>query len=110
MYYVVKINGVYDIVCALCMLQFLNIPYIGRIHLNMIKNNDTNIILRRYYAYWILTYGYMRLTASDINFIKMSYFIEALCTVNELLYYTNDIDIYKSLFVIIVSLLFGIIL
>jgi len=109
MYYVVKINGVYDIVCALCMLQFLTIPYIGRIHLNMIKNNDTNIILRRYYAYWILTYGYMRLTTTNINFIKMSYFIEAVCIANEL-YYTNDIHMDKALFVIILSLLFGILI
>jgi len=76
----------------------------------MIKNNETNIIFQRYYAYWILTYGYIRLTASDINLIKMSYFIEALCTANELLYYTNDINIDKSLFVIIVSLFFGIVI
>ena len=73
------------------------------------KNNENNIIFQRYYAYWITTYGYMRLTTSDINFIKMSYFIEAFCTANEL-YYTNDIHIYKSLFVITVSLLFGIVI
>jgi len=54
-------------------------------------------------------YGYMRLTTSDINFIKMSYFIEALCTANEL-YYTNDIHTNKALFVIIISLLFGIVI
>ena len=110
MYYIVKLNGIYDIICALCILRYIRIPYIGTIHLNMIKNNETNIIFQRYYAYWILTYGYMRLTASDINFIKMSYLIEALCTLNELLYYTNDINIHKSLFVIIVCLLFGIVI
>ena len=110
MYYIVKINGIYDIICSLCILRYIHIPYIETIHLNMIKNNETNIIFQRYYAYWILTYGYMRLTASDINFIKMSYLIEALCTLNELLYYTNDINIHKSLFVIIVCLLFGIVI
>jgi hypothetical protein len=73
----------------------------------MIKNNEDNIIFQRYYAYWILTYGYMRLTTSDINFIKMSYFIEAACTSNEI-YHTNDIDIEKALFVILVSLFLGI--
>jgi len=109
MYYIVKLNGIYDIICALCILRYIRIPYIGTIHLNMIKNNETNIIFQRYYAYWISTYGYMRLTTSDINFIKMSYFIEAFCTANEL-YYTNDIHIYKSLFVITVSLLFGIVI
>jgi len=107
MYYIVKINGVYDILCSLCILRYIHIPYIGTIHLNMIKNNETNIIFQRYYAYWILTYGYMRLTTSDINVIKMSYFIEAGCTANEI-YHKNDIDIGKALFVIIVSLLLGI--
>jgi hypothetical protein len=89
------------------MLRYVDIPYLGTIHLNMIKKNETNIIFQRYYAYWILTYGYMRLTISDINFVKMSYFIEAACIANEACY-TNDIYIDKALFVIIVSLLFGI--
>jgi len=109
MYYIVKINGIYDIICSLCILDYIRVPYIGTIHLNMIKDNETNIIFQRYYAYWIFTYGCMRLTTSDINFIKMSYFIEALCTANEL-YYTNDIHTNKALFVIIVSLLFGILI
>ena len=109
MYYLVKINGIYDILCGLSILHYINIPYLNTIHLNMIYNNEHNNIFKRYYAYWILTYGYMRLTTSDINFIKMSYFIEAFCTANEL-YYTNDIHIYKSLFVITVSLLFGIVI
>ena len=108
MYYIVKINGIYDIICSLCILDYIRVPYIGTIHLNMIKDNETNIIFQRYYAYWIITYGYMRLTTSDINFIKMSYVIEAICIANEV-YYTNDIYIDKGLFVIIVSLLFGII-
>lgn len=109
MHYIVKINGIYDIVCGVCILQYIHIPYLGTLHLNMIKNNETNFIFQRYYAYWILTYGYMRLTTSDIRFIKMSYFIEALCIANEL-YSTSDIHTEKALFVITVSLLFGIIL
>jgi len=109
MYYIVKTNGIYDIICGLCILQYIRIPYIGTIHLNMIKNNETNAIFQRYYAYWILTYGYMRLTTSDIHFIKMSYYIEAFCTINELVF-TNDIVPEKALFVIFVSLLFGIVI
>ena len=105
MNYLIKINGAYDILCGLCILQYINIPYIGTIHLNMIKNNSSNIIFQRYYAYWILTYGSMRLTR-DAQIIKMSYFIEALCTVNEMVY-TNDIYTEKALFVIIVSLVFA---
>ena len=105
MYYLVKANGIYDILCGLTILQYINIPYLGSIHLNMIKNNEGNFIFKRYYAYWILTYGYMRLTTSDINFIKVSYFIEAACIANEL--YFMDIHIEKALFVVVVSLLFG---
>jgi hypothetical protein len=55
MYYIVKINGIYDIICSLCILDYIRVPYIGTIHLNMIKDNETNIIFQRYYAYWILT-------------------------------------------------------
>ena len=112
MYLLVKANGIYDILCALCILQFINIPYLGSIHLNMIKNNENNQnnpIFERYYAYWILTYGYMRLTTSDIHFIKMSYYIEALCTINELAF-TNNIVPEKALFVIFLSLFFGIVI
>jgi len=108
MYYVVKINGIYDILCGLCILQYIYIPYIGDIHLNMIKHNETNIIFQRYYAYWILTYGYIRLTSDHTQIIRMSYFIEALCIANEL--NMNDIHIEKALFVIIISLIFGIVL
>jgi hypothetical protein len=107
-YYIVKINGIYDILCGLCILNYIYFPYIGTIHLNMIKNNENNIIFQRYYAYWILTYGYMRLT-SNTRLIKVSYFIEAICTANEI-YTANDIYIEKGLFVIIVSLLFGIVI
>jgi hypothetical protein len=106
MYYLVKINGIYDILCGFTILGYMNIPYLGTIHLNMIKKNETNIILRRYYAYWILTYGSMRITTTDTFFIKMSYFIEAFCILNEL---CNTPDIYegKAIFVIVTSLLLG---
>jgi hypothetical protein len=74
----------------------------------MIKNNKNNPIFERYYAYWILTYGSMRLTTADTMFIRISYFIEAGCMTNEL--FTNDIDPEKALFVIILSLGFGFLL
>lgn len=109
MNYLVKINGIYDILCALNILQYINIPYLQSIHLNMIIHNQHNFIFKRYYAYWMLTYGYIRLTSYDINIIKMSYIIQALCTANEL-YFTNDIYKQKALFVIYFSLLFAILI
>jgi len=108
MYYLIKINGIYDILCALSILHYVDIPYLNTIHLNMIENNENNLIFKRYFAYWILTYGCMRLT-KDKKMIKISYFIEAICLSNEL-YFTNDIHMYKALFVIIVSFFTGIII
>lgn len=107
MNYIVKLNGVYDILCGLCILRYIQIPYLETLHLNMIRNNEDNLIFQRYYAYWILTYGSMRLTSSNPNLIKISYFIEAGCIANEA-YSTNDICTEKALFVICMSLLFGI--
>jgi len=108
MNFLVKVNGIYDILCALNILEYIYIPYLGNIHLNMINNNEYNHIFQRYYAYCILTYGYMRLTISDIHFIKMSYFIEAFCIANEL-HFTNDIHTETALFAIVASVFFGII-
>ena len=106
MQYIVKLNGIYDIACALCILKYIHIPYIESIHLNMINKNEDNHIFQRYYAYWILTYGYMRLTTISSDFIRMSYFIEAGCIANEI--YATDIKKEKALFVIVVSLALGI--
>jgi len=105
MEYIVKLNGIYDIACGLCILKYIYIPYLGSIHLNMIIKNENNRIFQRYYAYWILTYGYMRLTTISSDFVRMSYFIEAACIANEL--YTNDIQKEKALFVIVASLALG---
>jgi hypothetical protein len=105
MQYVTKINGIYDIACGLHILDYIYIPYVDSIHLNMIVGNETNIIFTRYYAYWILTYGSMRLFTNDTNIIRISYLLEALFTANE--YTTRDIYRRKALFVIIVSLLFA---
>jgi hypothetical protein len=106
MYYIVKINGLYDILCGLSILQYIRIPYVDTIHLNMIPSKVHNDIFKRYYAYWILTYGYVRLLSNDMNSIQMSYFIEAVCTANEL-YNTSDIHKEKAVFVIFTSLLLG---
>ena len=34
----VKINGIYDILCALSILKIINIPVLEQIHLQMFKN------------------------------------------------------------------------
>ena len=76
------INGLYDILCAACILRIIEIP---SIHLSMIKAT-TNPLVERYLAYWIFTYGVIRMLG-DYQLISCSYFIEALFFFNE---YRND--------------------
>ena len=94
--YVVKLNGIYDILSSLCMLSYLNIPYMSYAHTEMLYCKYP--ILYRYYAYWIITYGCMRLI-NDVNIIRISYIIEAICTANEL-FYKKAIHPIKAIYVI----------
>ena len=104
---IIKANGVYDILCALSILRVVKIPYLhlDRIHLSMIKNNNSNPLFERFLAYWIFTYGIMRLSVNS-SIITWSYYLEALFFANELFYY-HSVYIDKSLFVIFSSLLLG---
>ena len=106
MYYVVRLNGIYDVLCGLSILGYIRIPYLENLHLDMIKNNKNNEILKRYYAYWILTYGYIRLTQTDVNLLVMSYLIEAIFIANEV-YNTEDMYKEKGVFVVVASLGFA---
>ena len=63
----------------------------------MIRGNARNAIFKRYFAYWILAYGCMRLS-SDSMIIKASYLLEAICFANEMT--TSDIDVAKAAFVV----------
>ena len=95
------INGIYDVLCALCILDIINLPIISNLHLSMIKTNQDKSY-KRFFAYWIFTYGIMRLS-NDNLIIAYSYIIEASFIYNE---YLND-SVYenKAFFVIISSLL-----
>jgi hypothetical protein len=58
----------------------------------------------RFFAYWIFTYGVIRISNySDL--VSYSYYIEAACITNE--YNLGTISKNKALFVIILSLLLG---
>ena len=104
--YFVKINGIYDLLSSLCMLQYLHIPYINVAHMNMIY--DHSPILHRYYAYWIFTYGCMRLL-DNLDITRMSYIIEAAFTLNELLHsFINkkrDINFIGGVYIVVASVI-----
>ena len=83
-YYCIKINGAYDVLCAMSILNILNIPILNRTHLSMLTCNE-DPITKRMLAYWVFTYGIIRLY--DVGeIVTLSYILEAVCMANELRY------------------------
>ena len=87
---------------SLTILGLIKMPAIEHAHLRMIVNNEKNEIFRRYFAYWIMTYGCMRLS-DDRGIVKASYILEAVGIANEL--DLGEINNVKAVFVIASSLL-----
>ena len=56
---VVFVNGVYDVLCFLGIM--LSLPLIGSLHTGVFKPEELSPLLRRILAYWILTYGVIRI-------------------------------------------------
>ena len=79
--FIYRLNGIYDIICGLCML-FFNMPLITNLHMSMIKDKYRNNNIQRYFGYWIFTYGCMRLFG-NYTIIFISYILEILFLFNE---------------------------
>ena len=59
-----KINGIYDIVSSLSLLNVVYLPLINKIHASMIKTHSLRQmtpLTERYMAYWVMTNGLIRL-------------------------------------------------
>ena len=93
----IKINGIYDLLSSLCMLNYIYIPWFAEAHSDLLY--DKSPIIHRYYAYWIFTYGCMRLSDNK-EMVSLSYLLEAIFTANELLY-KNTIHKHKAIFIIV---------
>lgn len=112
--YIIKINGVYDILCALCILRVIYIPCLNDLHLSMMKdysptptsqvNTHSPQLFERFLSYWVFTYGVVRLSNS-YYIVSYSYYIEAVFFMNE--YIHNTVHSDKVLFVIGSSVLLG---
>jgi hypothetical protein len=112
--YIIQINGIYDILCALCILRVIYIPYLNNLHLSMMKHYSlplTNKIhthdiqlFERFFSYWIFTYGVVRL-GNNYKIVSYSYYIEAVFFTNEYIY--NSVHLDKVFFVIGSSILLG---
>jgi hypothetical protein len=99
--WIVFANGVYDILCALSILGFMNIPILNKLHVSIITYHANNHLFERFFAYWIFTYGIIRISGNML-LITASYAVEALCILNE--YRLGTIDPARGAFVIISSL------
>jgi len=106
LYYIYKLNGLYDILCAISILG-INIPIVKNLHLSMFMNDrEPDEMSQRFLAYWIFTYGIIRLYSSENIVIAYSYYIEAMAIANEsLVKKTMHMD--KAYFVICASILLG---
>ena len=96
------INGLYDMVCSLCILEIISIPYLSDLHLKMIK--EYNEMYERILGALVLTFGLMRLF-SGVRMAGISYIMEALYFYNELFH--DNLVIYKGMFVITTCMIMG---
>ncbi len=81
----VRLNGLYDLLCGACLLNFLQIPILNRLHIGMFHPTLTNPLSSRLLAYWIITYGMVRLICYT-PLLSISYYLEAACLWHELKY------------------------
>lgn len=108
---VIVLNGIYDVLCAISILHIINIPVIKDLHLSMLhptKNN--NLLMQRFMAYWIFTYGVLRIYSgynNNYELAAISYYIEAIIIANEC-FIERTMILNNSIFVIMSSLFLGI--
>jgi hypothetical protein len=101
------LNGVYDVVCALCML-WLPASLLGRLHLSVFSRHTKDS--HRLLAYWVLTYGIDRIIAglsrsSPTDAIAaLSYLVETAAYYNEASVHAS-VHVGKARFVYLTSLL-----
>jgi len=97
----IKINGIYDIVCAICILYFPDtLP--ARLHLDSFKNM-TDELHKRLLGYWILSYGIIRTFSSEKTILCTTYLIESFVYLQEYVYCAVITE--RSIFVSISSIL-----
>ena len=92
------INGIYDVICSMCILKIINIPILNNLHLSVITAQEKNPLYERSFGFFVLTYGVIRIYGT-INLISLSYLIEILYYVFEIR--NNNVVIYKAIFIII---------
>ena len=115
------LNGLYDITCALSILfltKYRRLGYFSKIHMGLfIEENDAqHPILRRFIAYWIMSYGLTRLYAGMMYaykspevavFASLTYISESIGFENEANHYDTVHKRSVSLMTIITVIICG---
>jgi hypothetical protein len=99
-------NGLYDILCVFSILKIINIPILDKLHLSMFIDEPTEQE-KRWIAYWIFTYGCMRISLLNKYLISISYLIESIVIINECFIH-KQIKIYNGIIVSTLSLFIAI--
>ena len=83
------INGIYDLACS-CSILVFPAPWLSSLHSGMFADDEhrTHPVIRRLLAYWILTYGSVRLAVGLLSegcllAAALTYFAEAYCFAHE---------------------------
>lgn len=93
--FILVLNGIYDVACAFSILwldRFPGFNVLSSLHLAMFEKNEhkEHPVIRRLLAYWIVTYGTVRIAAglhrdAGLDIVgALTYFIEAFCFEHEL--------------------------
>jgi hypothetical protein len=98
---IVKLNGIYDILCAACIARYISIPLFNKLHISVF-----NYVLskkeRNYLAGWVCLNGLVRLT-NFRQWIILSYIVEACVFIGAL--FLQRVYLWKAFFIIVTSLL-----
>lgn len=98
----IVLNGIYDILCSLAILNLFQVSMPIYPHLSMISSGVRSPISDRFFAYWIFTYGIIRLY-TNYTLIALSYYIEAAFIASEVVHGSIATD--TGIAVILVCLL-----
>ena len=98
---IIRTDGVYDIFCALCLLDIIRLKLIYNMRLANFNNVDTiNYYDRftRFYAYLLILNGVIKIH-NDYYLVTYVYGLESLIFFNELLNYSlSDRGAFNSFF------------
>lgn len=96
---IIFINGVYDLVCAALILWG---PATFAPHLHVFRQDPVPLLAQRLLAYWILTYGAIRVLGAPDSAVFVTYMAEAVCFLYEELV-ARDTKSWRVLWIGLVS-------